>query len=57
MKKTYKTPALRESELNAMTLLAGSDSLGVNTTKGKDNQLSKRTTIFDSVFSPAEDEE
>lgn len=55
MKKTYKTPALRESKLKAMTLLAGSLDVDTNTTTS--SQLSKQNSIFDSVFSPAEDEE
>lgn len=55
MKKTYKTPALRESKLKAMTLLAG--SLDVNPEVGTTTQYSKETTIFDSVFSPEEETE
>lgn len=55
MKKAYKTPALRESKLKAMTLLAG--SLDVDPNTGTTTQYSKQNSIFDSVFSPAEDEE
>ena len=57
MKKTYKTPALRESKLKAMTLLAGSPNLNVDPGTGTSTQYSKQNSIFDSVFSPAEDEE
>lgn len=55
MKKIYKAPALRESKLKALTLLAG--SLEVNTEQGTTQQYSKESSIFDSVFSPAEEAE
>lgn len=55
MKKAYKTPAIRESKLKAMTLLAG--SLEVVPGTGTTQQYSKQNSIFDSVFSPAEEDE
>lgn len=55
MKKIYKTPSLRESKLKAMTILAG--SIEVDPTKGTTTQYSKESSIFDSVFSPKEEEE
>ena len=55
MKKIYKTPSLRESKLKAMTILAG--SLEVDPSVGTTQQYSKESSIFDSVFSPKEEEE
>lgn len=56
MKKSYKTPALRESKLKALTLLAGSPST-VDPSTGTTTQYSKQNSIFDSVFSPADEDE
>lgn len=55
MKKIYKAPALRESKLKALTLLAGSLTVDPTVTTG--TQYSKEASIFDSVFSREEEVE